>query len=427
VTGRKPTIALGVLWLALAACGGAAHPPSPAARARAPEKPTPDAGAAAKKEDPAIEHGDFAHLDARELAPMSARAFARGDLRGSAESAAPPGVSDDPSGTQLTLPMGTAPSVNCIVYRRPIDPGAALLGVLDALRKNIDVQTVTPADVVAVGEYAATFVDAEFTAKTAKGTLAGGAIKLVAYAHPVTPLVCMQEGVGYHKTFERVVTGLAASLERVGEKPPPSRFVELDIERIGGHPCGFMRSELTDGAKGSRVFQLRTLTLLARSPTDLIATDSSRTDAWDASGYIAFVDFVQRQGADVSERITLKRSGAHAYAYDGEYLGKKVRGTLRTKGAHGLEGDGRLYPKLGRLVASGGELHSEGYLPDVDPTSALDVVYRVASKEDRTVTMDIGKLTMKLRLDASGHAERGEMPLGAVTFAFGRVFTRGAL
>jgi hypothetical protein len=371
--------------------------------------------------------GDIQQLYARELAPLPKAPFTVGALSGEVESVSPPAAEQDDNSTRLTLPLGTGTAMQCFVYPKAMDPGAQLLSIVKAISK-VDVRSVRPTDVVVVGEHAAIFAEVQYLAKTAGGT-AAGEVKLMAYAHPITPMLCLHDEVGYNAAFKRIAVGLAATLKLEGHDVRIPEFVDIAVEQINGHPVGFARSSVVTGDDGNKVYIETSSSLVPRSAQDLMVEDETRMETLDKHGNLAKVVYAKSEGGEVSEDLTLSHVSGNEYRYEGTHLGKKASGTLKTKGPKGLRTDIDVRHAEGKLVApdaKGGDMKIEEYHPDLDAGAPVEVLYHPLSKKDRTLTMTLGTAQVTITLDANGLSQKGEMPVGGATVTMERVFVRGS-
>jgi hypothetical protein len=63
----------------------------------------------------------------------------------------------------------------------------------------------------------------------------------------------------------------------------------------------------------------------------------------------------------------------------------------------------------------------------MDPTAPVEYVIRATSKQDRKVSVTFGQVQLSGSVDAEGHMESVERPIGNVTMNIRRVFGRGSL
>jgi hypothetical protein len=384
--------------------------------------------ASTASESPTVIKGDAQKLYERELPSLPKTPFNVGVVSGEVESASPPTTEQDEKSTRLTFSLGTGSAMQCFVYPKAVNAGALVLAIVKAI-DNVDVRSVHPTDVVVVGEHAAVFVEVQYLAKTSAGA-AVGEVKLMAYDHPITPLLCMHDEVGYNAAFRRVATGLASSLKVAGRKLRVPQFVDVSIERIDGHAVGFARSAVMVGEDGKKVYIESSSSLVPRSGTDMLVEDDTRVETLDKEGRVEELLYMKRDGGELSEDLSLKHASGNAYRYEGLHLGKKVAGVLKTKGPKGFPPALEVRRGMRKLVAKAGsipELRVEEYHPNLDAEAPVEVVYKPLSNADRTVTMSLGATQVTLTLDSDGLAQKGEMPIGGAHLTMERVFVRGSL
>jgi hypothetical protein len=419
--------AAGVFGAALVALAGLAScaPAKPAAAGASPapsDSAAPSAGAA-----PRVVHGDIQKLYEREVPPLPKTNFKAGSVTGEVESASPPTSENDDKSTRLTFSLGTGASVQCFVYPKPIDVGTQLLAIVKAMT-NVDVRAAHPTDVVVVGDQVAVFLEVQYLAKTAGGP-AAGEVKLMAYDHPITPMLCLHDEVGYNAAFKRVTLGLAASLKIPGRELRIPKFVEIETESVDGHPTGFTRSAILAGDGGNTLYLEISSSLVPRSESDLMVEDTARTKTMDKQGRVVAMTYAKSEGGEVSDDVKLKLVGGREYRYEGTHQGKKVAGSLKTKEPKGFPTEAEIDHRLQKLLAPDGkeaEVRFEEYDPDFDASTPIEVVLKPISKKDRTVKMTVGPSEMTMKVGSDGRVERAEMPVGAVKVTIERVFVRGS-
>jgi hypothetical protein len=398
---------LGLFCVLLVACGaGRAAPREAKAQAR-------DGGF------------DIDAYEAREIPALPQRAVTVGAVTGMVESASAPTTHPPTeSSTQVDIPIGTASPLSCFVFSSAIDAGGQLAQTMRVVSKLVDVKMVLPRDIVAIGEHPLVLIDAAYTVKSAPTQ--GGIVKAAVYDHPTTPLLCLHDEMGYHAAFKRIVSAFAASLKRSDVETKPSRYADLEIEKQDTHPMGFTHADLTDDEDGTRIYRSTSTTFTLRSPVELDATDTVRTEVWARDGTVSSMSYVEAENGDLSENMTLRHTSGNEYTYEGMHAGKKITGTLKTKGPSGFVSDERTCAGVKKLFTDGGELHVDVYHPDVDPTAPLEEVFRPASRAERTVTIEFGKFHATSKVDAEGRMVSATMTLGEATMTYERVYVRGS-
>jgi hypothetical protein len=412
-----------VAVLAPASCA----PAKPAASTGATSPGASSDGGAGSADAPQVVHGDVQKLYERELPPLPKTSFTAGSVTGEVESVSPPTSEHDENSTRLTFSLGTGSSVQCFVYPKPMDVGSQLLKIVSAIT-NVDVRMTRPTDVVVVGDQVAVFLEVQYLAKT-EGGAAAGEVKLMAYDHPITPLLCLHDEVGYNAAFKRITVGLAASLKIPGRELRVPKFVEISTESVDGHPMGFTRDAILPADGGNTLYLETSSSLVPRSAHDLMVEDTARTKTIDKQGRVVAMTYAKSEGGEVAEDFKLTLVGANGYRYEGTHQGKKVSGSLKTKAPHGFLTDTEIDHRVQKLLAGGGkdtEVRFEEYEPDLDAASTVEVVLKPISKTDRKVTMKLGSNEITMTIGKDGRAERAEMPIGNTKLTVERVFVRGA-
>src|SRR6185503_15088875 len=128
---------------------------SPAAGAAAP---APAASTPASQ----VETGPFPQLMAREASGLRAWTlqFPGGPLSGAVEAATPPSVQREGESWTVTIPIGSAIPVSCVVFPKAVDGAGTLLRFIRTARegaKGITVRSIVPTDVGVVDETAYMF------------------------------------------------------------------------------------------------------------------------------------------------------------------------------------------------------------------------------------------------------------------------------
>jgi hypothetical protein len=442
---RRASRAHVAVCVALASCGGSVVRPPAApvatattAAATAPPLPPLPAAPPASPPTPAAspsvtERGDLAELDAREAPVAPVVPIDSDAVHGAVESAAPPVVTPATDGGALRIqaPLGPAASVTCWVYPRVFDPGAQLARVIRGAEKAVDMQRVVVREVVVAGDYPAMFVDALYAPKP-PAAKAVGILKVMVVASEAAPMLCLHDQVGYHASFKRVALGLARSLRVDTAHVKTARYATIGVRTVDGRAIQFSRRAIYDVEGGGKISEERLTEFDPRSPTDLGAVDTVRSEEWDSKGAVQSLAFVKGAAGVVSERIGLKRANTRDYSFEGTHLGAHVEGTFRTKAPEGLVGDATVFDRTNALFAPAApaapppEFRVERYEPTVDLAAPVEFTFRLLSRPDRTVTVAYGTLQVTAVVDANGRIPKVETSSGTSVFRLERVFERGS-
>ncbi len=412
-----------VSWLVLAAglsaCGASAKTGS--AQANQP------AAVSSDKAQPESKKFDIDAYYQRELAPLAKKAFTFQKLSGESEASEAAKIVDDEGSFHLTIPLGTKAPLECFVYKREVDPAGSLVAIAREVKKSLDVRLLKTADVSLVGDFPVVFLEQQYVSPTEHGQ-AAGELKTMFYDHPVTPMLCMHDELGYNASFQRVTKNLAASLKVAGLEVNAPKLLEIYVDKIADQPAGFSRHVVLPGKNGGLVSTSKASTFIQRSPRDLVSSDSITTEICDKDGRLLEASYVEAEGGELAREIQMKRIGPQEYTYKGKHSGKNVSGKFKTKGKRGLSGDKALTAAVLSELLSGksAEMKMEEYHPGLNPEAPVEVAYKVDSKEQRRIKISVGQMEMLATADDKGLMQKLEIPVGSVKMIRERVLVRGS-
>jgi hypothetical protein len=406
-----------------------AAPAQPSTATSSAQTPAPAATtpAAADKAEPF----SMEEARARELAPLPKQRLAppEGNFIGEVEGSGTPIYERSEGTTSIRVPLADASELMCFVYDNTIDAGGALLTVAQAISgdENLQVQRVSPTDIVESGGVPAVFLDVDYLTPGEGGMLAGQ-VKLMVRAANELPLLCAHDQPGYVQSFRRITLALAASLAVPGQPPPSApRYAEIQVVRLGKHPVGFEWWVVQDTDDGKRVTENTRMLMLPRTPTELVVEDSTFLATSDAKGQLLEVSHAKARGGTLAMQVTLKREAAGTYRYEGIHEGKQVAGTFESKRGivHELDTAAAVRERL--LTGKAKEVTFDVYRPAQDPTKPQQVVYRKAEGAPRGITVTLGTTVYTGTADARGLLEHAEMALpgNQVSVTVDRLFARG--
>jgi hypothetical protein len=386
----------------------------------------PGGGAAAPAGSPGSEFDPQAFYG-RELQPLSKRAIKFENLSGEAEAAGDAKVEDKETSLQMTIPIGTEAPVQCFVYKKEVDTGATLLMVTREAAKKVDVRLFKVQEVSLLGDYPLVYLEAQYLAKTAKGQ-ALGELKSMFYQHPVTPMLCLHDELGYNETFRRMTKELAASLKIADMQVNPPKFIEVFIEKVGGQPTGFSSHVALPDKNGKFAYLSRSTTFIPKSDADLVIRDRASTEVWDGEGRLVEAAYADSEAGQLSLSMSLKKTGPTEYSYKGKLESKQVSGKFKTKTKRGLATNKIISGLLASELLSGksNELKLEEYHASLKPEAPVEVSYKTESKEKRLIKMKVGEMEAMATSDDQGGLEKVEIPLGGVNVVEERVLVRGS-
>jgi hypothetical protein len=365
---------------------------------------------------------------AREAGPLEAVPFETpGGLRGAVPAAGAPRVGEEEGRTELAVPIGTAQDVGCTVFPERLDAAAVTWRMVQSVKGKLELLQARPVEVVAVASSPLVFSEIVYRAPTESGPMLG-VLKLAVYAHDGHSLLCHHDEPGYAKTFQRVVSGLAASLEGgADDERAGARYADVAVVRIAGVAVGYAEQVVWEREGGGRVMATYEAQLMPRSPTDLVAVDSYKEEASDAAGLLLSGSYVHVTNGEIDTRIRLAGGeDGKTFRYEGEKQGKALQGSFTTKA--GLATDHWFARRFDRKAGYGpkGEVSHEGYAFSVNPAGAMPISYRKDAKRPRRAELSLGALKLSGELDEHGLFRSAEIPVGPTKMVIERVWSRGA-
>jgi hypothetical protein len=333
-------------------------------------------------------------------------------------------LGDDGEAAEIKVPLGAAGELDCIVYPEAIPAGATVSKILGEVAKDVHFERVRLVDVKVVEANPTAYIEADYTAPDKAGGKLFGQLKVMFYASPDNPALCMHDEVGYHASFRRISEGLFRSL-RLADADPAPRYSEVHVTRLGQVPIGFEHTLLVDGKEDKQIITYDGLLLLPKGPATVSFGDYSSTEVADSQGNTVVAYHSKIKDGQVQSSVRVDRTGEGQYAFKGEREGKPVEGTFRSHSKRGLLSQPVRMDELRRTLLSGkaSDVTLEEYHPDTDPTRTIDVVYK--RKDGRTVTFLMDGMETSTVRDERGWIEKGALNVGPQQITFERVFVQG--
>lgn len=406
-----------MLAIALLSAGPAAASDEPAAKEQAPgpaaERVPDPLRELLDREAPALPKAEL-ELP-REAGALSAEVEASGEVQ----------VAREGEADALTIPIGTEQPIRCFVSSVRTDGASPIASVLQRMKDGTKVLSVRPVEVAAVSGSPALFVEAVYATAQNDGKSGLGQLKQAVVPHPDRSLTCLHDEPGYARTFRRVVKGLAASLAAAApDVRSQARFAEITAVRVKDLPVGFVEQTIMADRDGGSTVRLFSSLLVPRSAGELRAEDKVVVHQLDRAGRIVSSTIAQSSGGQVETNVTLERGpDRKTYSYRGTLRGKQVEGRFATR--DGLASD-LLVSKRTPLLLSGKskEERFEELVSD-EPVRPARTAYRKGAGS-RRVTLELpGGTSVRLGLDANGWPSLMEIPAGAVTVTYERIWSRG--
>jgi len=360
---------------------------------------------------------------ARELAPLPKQRVTstEGIFTAEVEAAAAPKLTRHEGSTRLEIPLGTEAPLSCFVYERPIDAAGAVLAVAKAVQghKGATVRSLAPTDVSVVAGAPVMFVDMDYEVAAPGGSANAGRLKLMVSASPELPLLCVHDEPGYARTFQRVTTGLAATLQVPGPPRAPVPMAELRVLKLDGRLAGFdWRTERSlDG--GARRSEVTTSLLLPEASNAPRAEDRTVTTVTDGAGQLQEQRHAHAEDGQLTLQVTLRRepppkaaAGAKAgapgatYRAEGRVGSRSLKGTFTSKRGLATEENLRAAVRDELLAKGTAEVVLDVYRPEQEPLAPVELLLRrTPSAGPSALTLTVGATTEEARANANGALE----------------------
>ncbi|MCP3139742.1 hypothetical protein [Pyxidicoccus xibeiensis] len=347
------------------------------------------------------------------------------------EASAPPTLARHEGSTRLDIPLGTGAALACFVYERPLDAAGALLAVANAVRAGpgVTVRHMEPTEVLLVPGAPALFLRVDYETSTPAGTGAGQ-MKLMVSASPELPLLCAHDEPGYTRTFRRITTALATSLQVPGGARKPARGEELHVMKLDGRLAGFGWRASRRIGDGSTRTEASTSLLLPSAGGGLRAEDTTTTTLTDEQDHLTELRHARAEDGALALQVTLRRErkpvAATApaaepgtlYRYEGREGTRAMKGTFTSKRGLATEDDVSFSVRKWLLSGERPEVVLDVYRPQENVTAPTELTLRREPKAGpRALTLTLGTRTAKARANAQGLLEWMELarPEGRLT------------
>jgi hypothetical protein len=333
-------------------------------------------------------------------------------------------LGDDGEAAELKVPLGAAGELECLIYPEAIPAGGTISKILTEVSKEVHFERVRLVDVKVIESSPAAYLEADYSAPDSAGGKVFGQFKMMLYASPDNPILCMHDEVGFRASFRRISEGLFRSLRLANADPAP-RYTEVHVARLGQVPIGFEYTSLVDGKEDRSIISIDGALFFPKGPGAFTYADHSITEVADSGGNTVIGVYSDVKDGQVQSSVRVDRTGEGQYAFKGERRGKPVEGTFRSRGKRGLISSLAVMDEVRNTLLSGkaADLTVEEYHPDADPARTVDVVYK--HKEGRTVTSLVDGVEMSTVRDERGRIEKGALGAGAQQISVERVFVHG--
>jgi hypothetical protein len=395
------------------------------------------AGALACASPPLEEPPWLAEARAREAAPQKERALAaKGAFRARVAAEVQVAPVRDEETWVFALGIGSEAPIECWAHDSDLDLASSLVAFSDstfeAISQHFGEVSARRIEGVDAGALAGgPFLAVDWLYRIGDGGDARiGQIKHLAVSRQGRTLYCQHNELGYEATFRRVVEGLVRTLAYEKKATPKTYYEEVSVFSVHEMRVGVQHVTLALDEEGDTRIDLRASTL--------VPADAESFQASDSYG----VEFARRDGTLINQ--------AHVESVNGELStnlkldptegGWKVHGTFQTKPIEvQLDAAQPLRSWLGEVLSVrreiakkgvGGEVVLARWVPDADPTRALEeritILEKVAGDRFRTL-LSLAGIEAEVLADRSGSAASGSIDLGHIQMRFERIFAHGKL
>ena len=333
-------------------------------------------------------------------------------------------LGDDGEAAEVKVPLGSGGELDCLVYPEAIPAGTTIARVLGEVGKSVHFERVRLVDVSVVEANPAAYIEADYTAPDDAGGKLFGQFKMMLYASPDNPAMCMHDEVGYRASFRRISEGLFRSL-RLADADPAPRYTEIHVARLGQALMGFVHIALADGKEDRQIVSWDQALFFPKTPGTFAYADNSTTEVADDRGNTVMAFYSNLKDGQTQSSVRVDRTAQGQYTVKGERQGKPVEGTFRSRGKRGLISSRAVVDELRKTLLSGkaSDLTIEEYHTNTDPTRTIDVQYK--RQKERTVTFLQDGTEMTTVRDERGWMEKASMSVGSQQVSVERVFVRG--
>lgn len=333
----------------------------------------------------------------------------------------------------LEIEAGGDVKVSCEVYPEPKDLASHMRHLADAAFESlakangtIEYRAVEASDAGVVGPHGYMSLRWIYRANRDGERRVGGLKQFVARVDQST-VHCMNDDLGYVRTFEAVAKALAANLRSEGESPLKVFFREVSVASMDGVRIGLMVSTLARDADGDTKVVNGGALLVQTAPGQLVAQDTSNVEWVRPDGSLINAIQVQSANGALSEDAALQREEGK-WRVSGTLKGKPLNQELATAPASYVEQARSRRELMGRAKPIGAQAQAEVW-SSLDLTRLLPTrvtVLAAAGADAYAVREEIGTLALEATLDRrTGTLASVKMAMGPRTLTFERVLRQG--
>jgi hypothetical protein len=415
----RTNFSLGVLSLSIlaVACGGAsAEGPGGAT----PAKPAAEASAPAAAASGEVNAATLIAREAGSLQVVKAQST-DGNLAVATEATGPATFEVKDNVPRVTIPIGTAQPITCLL--RPDSPstGSLLYSVITGVQKEAPKNEITQLDIGVLGHVPYYVAELQYLDEDSGKPLLG-ALKVAVFDREGDTFLCMHDEPGYRATFRRIAEAAAKTFAVKDADPQDPPFeLEVALAKVQTQPIGYSVERHFVTPEGTHVEVESTTMLIRRSPTELASIESGRVTESGKDGIATKIRVYSEQGGEVDGNIVVERKTGNKYHAEGTMSGKPVKGDFTAKAPLWATWRERneVRDKLIKSTKTR-ELTLPGYSATTDPVGVTPSTWR-ATGEPSVFDITHGGMQVKATLDANGHETKAAFKMGPIEIAIERV------
>lgn len=256
-----------------------------------------------------------------------------------------------------------------------------------------------------------------------------GSLKQIAVALPGYGIYCSHDSIGYEQTFRTAVHALAETLT-MRNAEAESRYLELQVARVGDMRVGVSMLELAEDEDGDTRMRMRMSLLLPTGEASLSAMDSLTFQWTNPAGELLNSGEVSIENGEVDTDLDVQPDESGQWIVKGKFKGKDLEAKIGAERPQSLVAQAKARRALlAGPKPIGGELHDKVWT-SVNPGQLMDNGFKVVGRDASgaySATESLGPMTIEMLVDpTTGLPRQTSWGIGAQTLVTERIFVRGA-
>ncbi len=332
----------------------------------------------------------------------------------------------------LEIDAGSQSRIACFLYPKGLHLATAISAMAEQMiskeaEPGLDTRQVADVDAGSVDGYP--FVGVQWLYRVNQdGVKALGQLTIYSALKHGIGIACIQNELGYERTFFRAFEAVVGSLEVPGMMPPMPYYSEVALLSIGDRKVGVTRLSLQRDSDGDTAIATSTAMLLQTGPGQVSSLDTYEMEFSTESGRLINQWSQSIDDGALTTELSLRRAAEAEWSVEGTFQGNPFEARLE----HGeLPSSLRQMRELRSAIESGGagvEVSHVVWSSESDPsavqTSNVQVLGTLGRNEyDALITL--GDATMKGVMDETGSLKQASMSLDGITVDMERIYRSG--